>query len=1013
MDQIELHKLIDLIVSKPPSDSLKEELTALLQINADARVYFFENVDDRWLDWLWRNNFLDVLKAGVENSIRYRYKTPELFYLSRISQTSPAPVVDTMLQVEISKENFNPEVVDQFLRIASELPATEIARLVLKIKEENWVELMSAFNDWGFEYKKMFEALSDAGDHESLLTLAEAVLSIKDQKAYKENSGDYFGGNPFYFKDLSYSSVFACLTEVAHDNVEKALSIACSALSAIVQLGDRAGEDSYFEYKDGFYLYDTDFFKLDLVKETNNSDRENVKSLAASIKKLVQRVFENRNKETSSNIFEKYIEALPSSPAMWRLKLYVLSLHPESLKEVAKKYFSALFDSIKSNKGYYEIASGAEYKKSLKKCFRIFDSEYQRDYVANVFKCFSSKRDDEREEGLYQRTGWEILSSICDSLNKKEQEECEKVFGKKCNAEYEPQPLIGKMRGGMISPRGLISQEEFDAIDVVDIVEKLKDEWTPERLKESNHFDNFTNPVNAEGVGSQIQSSIKNRLTDFAPHASLFFERGILDEHYTQSFYRGIWEAIRANKEEARRVDWGSLVNAIFDIVRSGAEKPFDFSKRERERFGGWLASWEGVHSIIADVLQELLSEVDGEPLVNFAEDRNEIFKILSYLLQNSDPKPEDEELETAVSKTRLPGGKDEYLVSDPFSIAINSVRGRAYQALALFVYQDGKGFLKDAAVKIADDVKGVYERLLKGENTRAIMFLFGHYLPSFYFRDKEWIRSLLPSIFTTNTERLYLYIAAWEGYLANNLYEEIFFETEFQKLYMRGLGVAGSQDPNRKYFKEPDEGLAVHLALAFMVYHQKFGFDDELFKKFWQQDVEQQVKFVNFIGRMFVSGDNKQANKLLENEPLVKQRLIEFWDWAIANKEEKKLFSGFGYWMSLDKNIFEPKWLAERIAQTLEKTSGALDWEYGLSKTIIKLAEEAPEETLAIIRLYLLEGGVRNKQLKMPFMRSDEWFEAIGILYKKAETKDGTYRLINDLIAEGGNLFWKLKEVL
>jgi len=292
---------------------------------------------------------------------------------------------------------------------------------------------------------------------------------------------------------------------------------------------------------------------------------------------------------------------------------------------------------------------------------------------------------------------------------------------------------------------------------------------------------------------------------------------------------------------------------------------------------------------------------------------------------------------------------------------------------------------------------------------------MFGHYIASFYFRDRDWICDLLPQIFPQELEKRHLYLASWEGYLANNLYEEIFLDKNFQALYEKGLSLTGAEDKTRRHFKEPDEGLAVHLALAFMFYCPKFGFDDPLFKKFWEKgkDVERQAEFVSFIGRMFISGDNAQAKELLAKNAQCRQRLVDFWEWAIKNHDDSKIFADFGFWINTDKKVFQPFWLAEMAKKTLEKSTGFLEWDYALVKGIVELAKANAKDTLEIVRLHLLEGGVRGGKMRLPFMYDDEWVEALNILYSNVETKNATYALIDSLIREGGSTFWKFKSVI
>jgi len=1016
MTQIELHNRIDEMLSKAPEGSPIQAVSDLISKNSDAKQYFYTKADDNWLNFLWKNGFLDVIKEKAEDPTRYGYRTPELNYLVRVAEKKPAEVVDIMLSVEISKDNFNPEVVDQFLRICGSLPAENLARMVVKIRDGKWVQLMSVFNDWGFEYEKMFATLAENKKYDSLLVLVEAVLAVKTKEDFNKNSQSYLADNPFYFKDLSYTKVFEHLVNVDNENAEKALELAGKAMSEIIKLGDeKSDKKAVFDIEDMFSFYDVDFFTLDLKNERLRSDRENAKELAASIKKLAQKLIGDNCQNTDSVIsaYDKCFQNLPSCRSMWRLQLYVMSLCPNAFQNRLKQVFLRLFEVMEAGKNYYEIESGTEYKKALKKSFGTFDSDYQREFIANVFQYFGKSLDDKKEEQWHKRDGWQILSSICDFLTEGEKNKCEEIFGNKCDSKFTPETSIGTMRGGTVSPRGAISQEEFNKLTIVGIIGKLKNEWKPDVLHVQNTHDDFLNPLNAEGVGSQLRTDIAKRLQDYLANSSLFFDRDVLDEHYTYSFFRGIQEAIKVDKTVAKALDWDNLIEIMVIVVKSGKEKPFDYEKRERETYDSWLASWSGVHSSMTDVLQELLNENEGQPVIDFDKYRDKLFDIIEYLLSSPDPEPKDEELETAVSKTRLAGDKEEYQVTDPFTMAINTVRGRAFQAFVLFVYQDGKQFSKEDNVKIKDEVKAVYETVLRKENTRALMFMFGHYLPSFYFRDKDWIHGLLPQIFPADSEKQHLYLASWEGYLANNLYEEIFFVPEFQKLYERGLGLTGDEDSNRRYFKDPDEGIAVHVALAFIVYHSRFGFDDELFKKFWAKDVERQADFISFIGRMFVSGDNARANEQLSKDAESRERLVKLWEWVLENHTDPKMFESFGFWINFEKNLFDPEWLAVKVKETLNKTQGALDWDYALVKNIDKLAEASPADTLEITRLFLLEGGVRGKKMRMPFIYDDVWVETLRTLYNASETKKATYTLIDDLIREGGSLFWEFKNII
>ena len=1020
--QIDAHNEIDKILKTTPDKNSIRYIKELIDLNPDTHQYFYYKADERWLDWLWKNGFLDAIKQKAEDPTRYEYRTPEINYLVRIAEKAPAKVAEIMNNDEVAttEEKFNPEVIDQFLRICSSLPVKELAKIIPKIKKDGWVKLMAGFNQWGFEYEKMFETLAEARNYESIITLAEAVLSVKTKEEIEKEQIHSFLDNPFYFNDLSDIKVFEYLTKVEYRYVEQVFALVTKIMAQIVNLNREKGEDEVFKVDDASLLIDVDFLELQLG-EARLSYRDNIRDLAAVITVLARRLIEKKcgqdNREYIHRIFNEYIgnfddesPALPDSQSMWRLRLFVLSLCPQVFKNELKKSFFRLFKV----EHYHKVISGAEYKKALRNGFSVLLDNDKRQYIKKVIEYFKKKEQEQESEteNWHLQYGSQILSMIPANEISEEEKQLAKKEGFRIDYNYKPGPSIGQIRSGFVSPQGPILPEEFNELSIVDIAQKLRNEWSPEKLRQKYENDDFLRPRNAEGAAKLLKNDIPKRFQDYINNAKLFFERKKLNPHYSYSFLQGIQACIRKNKVDFRGVNWGDLLTLLISIKNSGKNEPFRDEKRGHNTFDAWLADWTAVHSAMTNVIQELLNE-KNDVIIDFSKYRDQLFEIISYLLKFPDPTPEDERIETAKSKTKSPGDSD-YMVSDPYTIAINTVRGRAFEALVLFVYQDGKSFAKNEDVKINSDVKKLYENVLKTENTRALMFMFGHYLPSFYFRDKEWVHGLLPKIFPQEPEKQNLYTSAWEGYLANNLYKEMFFDSDIQELYERGLNLKEAEYPQQKHFRDPDEGIAIHFALAFIYYYKDFGFEHKLFKKFWEdKNVKRHTNFVSFLGRSFVSGDNAKADELLEKEPESKRNLKRFWDWMLKNYKNMEPFKEFGFWINLGKDVFEPIWLARHVKNTLEKTKGILRWDYGLVKSIIQLAKDAPSDTLVIARLYLLEGRVRSGNIHAPFYIEGEWFKALQELYNNPVTKEDTKKLIDNLIREGGSSFWKLKEIL
>ena len=989
----------------------KERLETLLKVNPDSRQYFFSKADESVLDWLWENGFLDLLKEAPETSDSYGYRTPEISYLVKVAPKAPDKVTEIILNPELATtaDKFRPELIDQVLRLCESLPQPQLSRIVPKIHRQQWTKLMEKYNRWGFEYEKIFQILVESKDYKSLLLLADSILTIRTKNEADNNDSRFGSTNPFYFNELSHTKVFEFLANVPDDKLEETLALVSRVIGEIVILGGVAEEGEVFPIHDSFYLFDVDFFTLELDSKKPLSYRDDVRELMAVIKTIIDRIIiiggNCTDRDLVRSYYEKYVQNLPNSRAMWRFRLYVLSLCPEIFATELRSAYFRIFEVEK----YHEIMSDTEYEKTLEKGFFTLSTQDKDSYVNQVIEYFTRKEKENPDENWHIRHGSELLTMIQSHLTDAEKEKVTTAGFTFIN-NYKPSSSIGEMRGGTVHTRGPITQDEYDTLTLSDVAQKLRSEWSPKQLRETYKNDDFLNPRNAEGAGDLIRNGVVKRLQEYVNNAQLFFERDVLDAHYTYSYFRGIEEAIKSNRPLAQSVDWTTLISACLLVAQSGTESPFQNGRRERGSGDGWLAGWDSVHSSIGDVMQMLLKDENGTLPIDFTTHRDSLLTILSYLLTYQDPIPADEVLETATSKTS--SGGEPQQVTDPFTMAINSARGRAFQAFVYFIYPDGKRFDKDADVRISDDVKVVYERTLDTENTRAIMFMFGHYLPQFYFRDTNWVQTQLLKIFPNAEEKYYLYLAAWEGFLANNLYREMFTDPFLAELYLRGVGDT-KIEKTRRYFREPDEGIATHVALAF-IHYDDAQFEHPLFKLFWKKGtVEQRKEFISFIGRSVVSGDNAQINEYLKKNPSVKELLKNFWDWVLETQTEPALFEEFGFWSNLKKELFDPAWLAERIRKTLEKTNGVFDWDYGLSQIGVDLSLGAPEDMLKITKLFFVDGGIKAGHQRRPYYVDREWFDVFKNLLQNPATKAGTIDLIDELVRDGGSPFWGLKELI
>jgi len=991
MTQIELHKKIDKITQVEPNESLVDFVRELFIANddthRDARRYFFTKADERWLDWLWQNGLLDAIKQKSGDQTKYNYSLPELQYLIGLAEIKPEIVAQIMLSANMSVLNFNPEVIDAFLNICAKLPAIQIAKLTGMIKCNEWVKLMSKFSKWDFEYEEIVKRLAHAKEYDALLEIAEAVLSVKGMD---EVDSDSFSYNPFYLNHLERTEIFDKLSELEGEYAKRAFELLLNVLRVVMVKPGRS-ESKYFSANDHYFLYDVDFFTIDSNVRSHSSIRENIQDLATALAKLARKLFEGKNPD---ELLCKKIEDLPKTQSFYHFRLFIWSLCSDVYKEQLKNAFRDIFAEEEK---YYELYC-PEYCHALKKSFSILDESEQNKYIDEVFAYFGKAREDKREEKMYKSDGWEILSSIFEYLDDSKKSIAEKTFGQPLDRDFKPTTGYGPVEGGMVRPKAPIALPDLNKMDIKLIVENLRGIWSPKSLYDQDKERDFLNPLNASGMGDILRQDIAKRPSDYLGKADLFFQRGELDQHYTYSFLRAFEEIIHAEGYD-NTLDLEKLLDLFIVIQKSGEKLPFS-NDRDKNDFGNtWLVDWGGVHDQIAEILKKLLSERNSKIFINFNSDRAHLLSLIEYLLSNSDPDVKSENIENG---------------DDPYGHAINSVRGRALEALSLFVYLDGKKYSKSDVVKIDEKVKQIYEWVLDREQTRAVMFLFGHYFATFFYRDQEWTKKIAKKIFSDLPEKRDLFLAATEGYMSANLYEELF--EEMGDVYRRLIGTLSENYTKRRYFKDLDEGLATHLALAY-IHFDGFDFENLLFKDFWSSPGQKRREhFISFIGRYLLARDDQSAFVVAHkiNPDTIREKLIKLWDWILDNTSttENGIFASFGFWIGEKQVVFtDLKLLTEYLRKSLEKSGGDMDWEHGVIKRLSEFADTAPEETLKILDLYLTYQATPGA--RYGYFMYGNGIDALKILYGNPKTKTGVVELVDKLLVLGSSRFWDLKKVI
>lgn len=1002
--QLDIHAEIDGFINQgPKNDEVVEDLRNLINLNQDAREYFYEKANEAWLEWLYTNRFFDFLSVGAEDPLRYSYTTPELHYLVRMAEVEPGKVVEVILGTNVSSETLNPEVIDQFLRIASKLPSNCLARLVEKIHREDWPGLMDNFNQWGMDYGRMLDTLQKSGHYKELITLSSAVLSLRDKPETDPRERVLLDESPFSIRNHSYTKVFSHLANLPQMYREEGISLLLSTLSKVVlSVGADPAEEATFAVDDVFRLGNVDIFHIQLSEQYRDTASQDIRQLLAAVKSLAQKLIGENCEDAPlvRKIYYEYIAPLPDSWLIWRLKLYLFTLCPLPLQSPLKEALFRVFETER----YGDLTRGAEYKTAIQMVFPSLSDQDKRAYISKVREYFGRSDDNEyrREEGS------QIASLVREYLTDAEKSGLTRD-GFSIEHRVVPRPIFGEVEVGLVRHRGPVDLEQIKEIPVGIIAENLKREWSPKSLREQDTEKHFLNPLDAEGLSNLLQADISLRPSEYLAHTKGFLGDGI-DLHYTYSLLSGLERFIASSTEPLSTESWGQLFDFCLATIEVVQNTPVSLHRGEERLYDSYLARWKGVLHGMASLVQKTLSAQGLALGLHLETHRAKIILVIEYLLGYPDPIPEDEEIETAPMTETV--GREPPMVSNPLMLATNSIRGKGFQSLVSLANIERENFPGAAKLKLAPDVKRLYENALEIEETRALMFMFGHFLPTFFFLDRKWILEKLKHIFPSGKSSRLLFLAAWEGYLCSSLYAEIFNAPEFQKLYKRGVYLGGFHYPNQKHFQLPEDGLGAHLAMAYL--HQGLVGMEGLSDAFWHcASFESHLAFVNKVGRLYVSGENSEIDELIESSPDLRERIKNIWRFLLEDYPKKELFKDFGFWISLDKGIFQVAELAELLLLTLRRSGGILEWENGLTNCLPRLASESPEETLEAVQLFLLEGRVRAKGNRMHFLLDDVWKETFSLLYNNPSTKPQTVALINALIHEGGSFFWPLKGLI
>ena len=936
-------RLIDelLALESPTKDDAKR-LRDNVPNTLVAYARFFEGIPDgRWLGPL-RNRGLFARPPAPrrdEDGTVHVFPWSPSRYLARVADSEPDLVKRIVLELPATG---NVRVHEDVAAAARRMPPAAAAEVVPKATEG----LDSPFYSSGLprELAGVVAHLAGGGREEDALALARDLLALVPQTTSPQTDlreGAVWPATvnpvPRFRPPEVYSEVIeACLRPLVDASGERALAVLFGLLEDAIRISQapyREDEGEELPYRDGLHVmrpaiedspYNDDRGLLGevamyrLLSAARDAAAMVARNNPATVVRTVA-ALEGRNNETFDRLALYLLRMFPEAPGApeivsGRLIEKMAGLPTGLFHEYArllKERFPGL--PVEARTGVLRAIKEGPSGEELGEMRRYRASEYLSDEPP------TEEELDAYVAGYAERWRLRLYRVLDDLLPAAEKAEYERLA-----AEHEDlgeDPLFyGEPRVRRIPQRGSPkSAEEMAAMDVADVFAFLigfesSDDWEGPDIRD---------------VAQELTDAVKRDPARFAAEAGGFRD---MDPTYVHAFLWGLHGALNPDGEEdggapktGAAFPWRPVLRLCLWVL----DQPRRAS--ERQYAGGRYVGWGPALQVAADLLRDGLLGPDEVPF----ELREEVWAVIGRLAEDPDPSSEREAAELDPDRPHI----------TPHSVAINSVRGAALDAVVAYTHWVRRAFEAEGATTrgpwrgLADvpEARAVLEERLDPavEPTRALRSVYGYWLPHLVYLDRPWTEAQLGRIFPDAPSHAHLRDAAWEAYVVHWAPDDASFEV-LREEYARAVERLDPGEPGGPR-PDPDGSLSEHL----MVLHRSGILDLEgpegiLARFFEAASDELRAHAVGFEGRRL----RNRENPLPEAE---RAGLQAFWERRLRGAAERPdrpsraELGAFGWWFASGK--FDERYALERLGEALD-----LGADVGRPHAVVKrLAEVAP----------------------------------------------------------------------
>jgi hypothetical protein len=866
--------------------------------------YFFEKLENPfWVKPLWEKDFFknppQIIKREENNLIQIPL-WPESRYLARMASKNPEDVFEVISALPKTKNSLVLEdIVDSALAMPPNL-AAKIGEKIL-LEKEPFGEFLSV------KLGKLISHIAKGGEIEFAFRLAKTLLDLTTNTISEEYSN---GKETIPRRSESSANIDKwTYIEILKNNYPdlintsgiKAIDLLCGILNKALKIkSQNFSEDQSRDYS---YIW-----RKSIRNHKSSVGRNSLKyNLVTAITKGSENIIGDDPTQVPAltKIFKKYNFDIFS-----RITLHILTLSPKEYSELISEYLSGL-DLINNYTCRHEFFLLLETR------FSYLPEEKQKlilSLIENGPKKLPKEKSSDYEihKKYWQRNLLWRLKKYLSGEWKNYFDHLIKELGKPSFEEFSDR---GAIWVGPTSPKSI---QELKGLSIEEIADFLKNWQYKDELKAPS----------PEGLKRVLVTTISLNPKPFAENAELF--QGT-EPTYIRALIDGFCEAL--SKDNI--FPWEKVLNFCLWGANQNGQIP-QKHQEQLEKDIGWGFSRT---SIIRLIISGINKDHGG---INFG-DREIVWSILQPLTEDPDPTPKNEE---------------EFLESSgPLSIAINSTRGNAIEAVikySLWVKQnlENKNSNLDFGFKTIPEAKEVLESHLNWNKdpSLAIRSIYGQYFPWIHLLDKGWTQKQIDQIFPMEEKHQLKWEAAWDAFINHcEPYKDI-FDTLLPKyvLAVSRLGISSN-------FKELNHGREEHLTEHLTIYflRGKFSLEDTQnpFVSFWgKASKELKLHSLSYLGRILFD-----TEEIIEADALA--RLKKLWEWRLEQINIDSSYSdfielsSFGWWFSSKQ--FESTWALPMLKKALQK-SGKIKTSHNVVKKLSELDVQFLKEAIVCFDMIL-----------------------------------------------------------